>query len=109
VPTPPGPPYELLLDDKQWEQLQALPHESQRKRATAFLTGHASNTPTKRLPNGDLKQLVGEYKGYWQYDIGRKYRLIYRVDEAQKQVLVEYIGTHPRWGRGSNRKRRISS
>lgn len=103
MPTPPA--YEVVIEDEQWAQIEALPHASQQERTVAFLMKYVSQTPTKRLSNGDLKELQGGFAGYWQYDIDRKYRLIYRVDEARKKVLVEYVGTHPAWGRGGGTRR----
>jgi Txe/YoeB family toxin of Txe-Axe toxin-antitoxin module len=92
------PAYELLVEEKHWHALQRLPHESQRKNALGFLTDYVVYTPTKRLPNGSLRQLKGTQRGLWQFDIDRQYRIIYRVDETRKQVLIDYIGPHPDWG-----------
>jgi len=101
----PDPPYEVKLEEKHWAQIAALPRESQQDRVTAFLMRYASHTPRLRMANGDLKELKGAYAGYWQYDIDRQYRLIYRIDEERKQVLVEYIGNHPDWGSGGKGRR----
>jgi mRNA-degrading endonuclease YafQ of YafQ-DinJ toxin-antitoxin module len=44
-----------------------------------------------------LKQLKGQYRDFYQFDISRGDRLIYSVDEVSKTVYVEYIGKHPEW------------
>ncbi len=101
------PPYEVMLEEEHWEALKRLPHESQQEKALQFLWGHAAHTPTVWLPSGAVKQLRGEHEGLWQFDIDRDYRIIYRVDEGARQVVVEYIGYHPDWGRRSSGGRRI--
>ena len=52
---------------------------------------------------GKLKQLKGEYRAYYQYDIDRRNRLIYSVDDDTKTVYVEYIGPHPQWKKRGRR------
>lgn len=99
-------PYEPMLDEKQWEQLKRLPHQHQQEDVLQFLWNHAAHTPTRAIP-GKLKELHGEHKGLWQFDIDQEYRVLYRVDEDAKQVLVEYIGYHPDWGRRSSGGRKI--
>lgn len=59
------------------------------------------------MPNGALKELKGEHRGLWQFDIDRDYRIIYRIDDEAKQILIEYIGYHPDWGRKTSGGRRI--
>ena len=36
----------------------------------------------------------GRFKGYFAYEIGRSYRLIYRVIDRQKIVLLVVVGDH---------------
>ena len=36
----------------------------------------------------------GRFKGYFAYEIGRSYRLIYRVVNRQKIVLLVVVGDH---------------
>ena len=62
----------------------------------AFLRDHVSQTPTTHVP-GKLKQLRGEYRAYYQFSVDRRRRVIYRVDEQEKTVFIEYVGAHPDW------------
>ena len=66
-------------------------------KATEMLAGHISRTPKKMIP-GLLKVLVGEHKGLYQLKLAGRNRLIYRVDDDEIVVYVEYVGSHPRWG-----------
>lgn len=100
-------PYTVQLEDKHWKALEALPQPSQQEKAISFLTQYLPQTPKKLLPNGALKELHGEHKGIWQFDIDRSYRILYTVDEGAHEVNIEYIGSHPGWGRNSSGKRRI--
>ena len=36
----------------------------------------------------------GRFKGYLAYEIGRSYRLIYRVVDRQKIILLVVVGDH---------------
>ena len=36
----------------------------------------------------------GRFKGYFAYEIGRSYRLIYKVINQQKIVLLVVVGDH---------------
>jgi len=38
--------------------------------------------------------LHGEWKGCYSYEIGLKYRLIYRVDVERKEIEFLAVGTH---------------
>jgi mRNA-degrading endonuclease YafQ of YafQ-DinJ toxin-antitoxin module len=67
-------------------------------RVMAFLRDHASTQPTTPLP-GRLKQLRGQWRDYWQFDVSQSIRLIYRVDEELHTVFLEYLGEHPSWSR----------
>ena len=109
MPSEPRLPYEVMIDEQQWAQIEALPNDSLKERATTFLVGHARLAPRERLASGSLKELQGEYKGYWQLDLDRKHRLIYTVDDQERRVYVQYVGAHPDWGRGPSRGRRIRS
>jgi mRNA-degrading endonuclease RelE of RelBE toxin-antitoxin system len=51
---------------------------------------------TKAL--GILKKLRPPYRGILQYDITKdEYRVWYRVDRANKSVIIKYAGSHPNW------------
>ena len=45
----------------------------------------------------NLKRLSGLYRDYWQFDVTRGLRLIYRVFEDERLVDIEHIGQHPEW------------
>ena len=96
----PPPPYTLNMTDDHWRAIERLPHHAQQVDAMDFLMTYVVYTPARHLPNGDLKELKGEHKGLWQYDIDRDYRIVYRIDEALRTVTVEYVGHHPEWGKG---------
>lgn len=104
---PERPPYMPQLTEEHWEAIQRLPHPAQRVDAVEFLMKYVSHTPRQRKANGSLKELKGEHRGLWQYDIDRQYRIIYRIDDEAREILVEYIGSHPDWGRRSSGSRRI--
>ena len=72
-------------------------------RLMKFLGGHASQSPTTSIP-GSLKELKGDWKGYWQYDVSMDIKLIYRVDEESRTVYVDYLGPHPEWKRSADRQ-----
>jgi len=62
----------------------------------------------------ELRRVLGsppsgryEHRGLWQYDIDRGYRIIYRIDDEARQILIEYIGPHPDWGKKSRGASRI--
>lgn len=104
---PDPPPYMPQLTDEHWATIQRLPRPAQRERAVDFLMKYVPHTPRQRMPNGALKELKGEHRGLWQFDIDRDYRIIYRIDDEAKQILIEYIGYHPDWGRKTSGGRRI--
>lgn len=107
MPEQPKPPYELMISEEHWKAIEALPHKSQQEDAIDFLMKYVPYTPKQRLANGDLKELKGEHKGFWQYDIDRDYRIIYKIDDNARTVNIEYIGYHPDWGRRSGGGGRI--
>ncbi len=94
----PKPPYEVRLTEEDWDKLKKLPRESQQEQAFTYLWGPISYAPTASIP-GKIKALKEEYRGLYELVIGDGYRIIYRVDEAAKQVLIEEIGPHPDWRR----------
>lgn len=93
---PQKPPYEVVLTEDDWEAIKRLPRESQQVETFKWLWGHVSQTPAMSVP-GKVKQLKGAFSHLHQLDIGDGYRIIYRVDEAEKRVYVEEIGSHPDW------------
>jgi len=99
-PTPKGK-YKVEVEDEAWTGLASLSKSAQEK-VTALWRDHLQHTPKLRIP-GKLKELKGEYKGNYQYDISKSERMIYSVDEAEFIVYVEYIGKHPDWKRRQSR------
>ena len=93
--------YTLEVEERAWQALSCLPESAQDK-VFALWRDHLSHTPTQRIP-GKLKQLRGDYRDYYQFEITKSQRMIYSVDEASKTVYVEYIGKHPEWKRRKGR------
>lgn len=87
------PPYTVIIDNRHRRQLRDL---SPRLYALAlvFLNGDAKTTPTTYVP-GKVVQLRGDRSHLWEFKLDRSYRIVYEVDEATRQVLVQYIGPHP--------------
>lgn len=98
------PPYQVQIDEHQWDEIGTWPEPSQ-EALFAFLRDHASRTPTAPLPPR-LKQLKVPYSGLYQFRVDRQRRFIYRVDEERRLVLTEYVGPHPDWRK--SRRRRIT-
>ena len=82
-----------MITEEQWQAIERLPRAAQREDVLDFLMTYVCYWPKRRRPDGQLKELKGEYKGLWQYDIDRAYRLIYSVDEDAKTVNIEYVGS----------------
>jgi len=66
-----------------------LDEEAKRRAATAIERLLTSSEPRK-----EGHMLHGEWKGFYSYEIGLKYRLIYRVDVERKEIEFLAIGTH---------------
>lgn len=90
-----GSRYQVRLDAVHWVTLESW-DERRLDEVLVFLRDHASRTPTQRIPR-KLKQLRGRYRGFFQYSVDTDHKLIDRVDEDAKQVLVEYVVSHPDW------------
>ena len=95
--------YDVRLGDEHWDELRTW-REHDLDEVLAFLRDHASRTPTKLIP-GKLKLLHEPFRGHYQLSVGRRLRLIYRVDEERRLVNVEYVGQHPDWRKSSRRGR----
>ena len=91
------PPYDVRLRQRDRAELRTW-DAPQREATLAFLRDHASRTPTAPIP-GRFKELDGLFRGYYQFRVSRRRRLIYRVDEARRRVRVVYLGPHPDWRR----------
>ena len=91
------PPYTVEIEDAHWNEFASW-GERRLDGVLAFLRDHVSHTPTARVP-GKLKQLRGEYRGLYQFSVDRQHKVIYRVDEQEKKVYIEYVGRHPDWRR----------
>jgi len=66
-----------------------LGEEAKRRAATAIEILLTSSEPRK-----EGHMLHGEWKGCYSYEIGLKYRLIYKVDVERKEIEFLAIGTH---------------
>ena len=97
--------YQVRLSDEHRDMIETW-KGCHRSTLQAFLRDHASRTPTALIP-GRLKLLHEPLRGHYQLSIGRRLRLIYRVDEERRLVIVEYLGQHPDW-RKSRRRSRIT-
>lgn len=73
-------------------------HQAAFIEATTFLAEYAPKTPKKMMPP-KLKELKGDYKGYYQFDFAGNHRLIYTVEDESKTVYVERCGPHPDWAK----------
>jgi mRNA-degrading endonuclease RelE of RelBE toxin-antitoxin system len=98
--------YQIVLAEEHWRAIEQLPNDSQRESLLTFLRDHAQHTPTQRIP-GKTKMLRGILRGYFQFDIDRSYRLVYRVDEEAHEVVIEYVGKHPERGELERRLPRL--
>lgn len=93
---PEKPPYEVMLTSDDRRTVERLPRPSQREEAIAWLEGHLQNTP-RALVTGKVKRLKAAYSHLYQIDLGDWFRIIYRVEESEKRVYIEYVGPHPDW------------
>jgi mRNA-degrading endonuclease RelE of RelBE toxin-antitoxin system len=94
---PPDPdltPYRVAIERGAQRALRSLTPAA-RSRVNRFIESHLKVTPTGAYPN--VKRLSGAYRDYWQFDVTRGLRLIYRVYEDEHLVEVEHIGQHPEW------------
>ena len=90
--------------DEYFDELERLPPAAQEE-LTSFVAHYLTKQPTTIIPQliGKLKELKGDYKGFWQYDVGEK-RLIYLPELSPKRrVLIKYLGPHPDWKKRGKR------
>jgi len=66
-----------------------LDEEAKRRTVTAIERLLTSHEPRK-----EGHMLHGEWKGCYSFEIGLKYRLIYKVDVERKEIEFIAIGTH---------------
>jgi addiction module RelE/StbE family toxin len=79
--------YELTTRTKKVEKLfhQYIDEKIEKKLELLKLN------PRRRLGAHSLK---GHLKGKWACWIGSNIRMVYEIDEINKQIIVESIGTH---------------
>ena len=77
--------------EKAWYALFETNPEAM-ERCAAFLEQTPQDRPAS---GGKLKKLKGRHKGILQYDITDRLRVWYKVDNKDRNVLIEYIGEHP--------------
>ena len=66
-----------------------LSGEGRRRVETAIETLLSSEDPRK-----DGHRLHGSWEGCYSYEVGLKYRLIYRVEFERKEIEFLAVGTH---------------
>ena len=90
-----APPYTVKLHKRARKGLQSLVG-NRRIEAEKLLNEFLPFTPRMRVP-GKTKKLRGAYEkaGYLQYDLPDGCRVQYRVDDAERVVYVDYVGSHP--------------
>ena len=93
------PPYSIEVDEEVWGALARLPTGIQNK-ITNFWRDHLSTNP-HRPPIGGVHRLKGEWRDFYQFDVDRQRRMMYRVDDETRTVFVDYLGNHPQWGKRS--------
>lgn len=95
----PDTPYMIQAPEEYWLALAEL-DDGHQERVLRFLRDQAQHHPRQPIPQS-LKQLRGRYRGYWQFvvSVSTGWRLIYRVDDQNHVVVIEYLGAHPNWGR----------
>ena len=90
--------YAIRTPEDDVRRVAAMPEEARRV-VEEFIDQHLKTRPTARIRRR-LKMLTGdEWAGHYQFDVDRNHRLIYTVNEAAQQVLIQYIGPHPDWSR----------
>lgn len=90
--------YSIQADDSYFEAFVAL-EVGYQNRITRLLTHIASSPTDTNFPG--LKQLRGEWSGYFQYFVSERHgtRLIYWIADDDCQVNIDYLGNHPSWSR----------
>lgn len=99
-----GSEYSVEGSDEYFDGFIALPDGHQR-RVQRFVDLHLRHTPSD--PTAGMKALRGQQLGLYQFMISASHgtRLLYRIDEQEKIVRLQYCGTHPSWSntrRGGN-------
>ena len=74
--------YEVILDDEADDFFQRASPPLARKLGRCFR--QLEQTPRR---HSNIKRLAGPFHGYLRYRVG-DYRVIYRIEEAAKQVRV---------------------
>jgi mRNA-degrading endonuclease RelE of RelBE toxin-antitoxin system len=88
--------YRIEGSDEYLEGFEALPAGHQR-RVKRFVDQHLRHAPG--MPISGMKALRGQHRGLYQFMVSMRHgtRLLYRIDEEQKVVRLEYCGSHPSW------------
>ena len=87
--------YKIEVAEEVWEALAALPPGMQEK-VTSFWRDHLTASP-HRPPIGGVHRLKGQWRDFYQFDVDRQRRMMYRVDDETRTVFVDYLGNHPQW------------
>ncbi len=77
--------YRVLIDARAARQLESLPAEIVQRLDEAILRLGASPRPP------GVKRLRGKYKDGWRIRVGN-YRVLYRIDDATREVRIFEVG-----------------
>ena len=75
--------YQVRVPKKVQKELSKLPERIQQQVINALKK--LKENPRLGVP---LKE---DLKGYWSYHIGRAYRIVYRIDDAEKFVWINRV------------------
>lgn len=81
--------YTIAMSEEYPEDLSRAP-EKVRKSIKRLIKGILLTAPTDHTQS-QIKKLAG-YKDLWRLKVGRDYRLIYRVEEASRTVILMMVG-----------------
>ncbi len=80
-------PYRVLLSRRAKRDVESLPPKL-KKKAGDILRSVVAVQPRRG------KKLVGDLDGYWSLRLTLKDRIVYRVDEARRTVIVLRVRSH---------------
>ena len=78
--------YEIRIHKQVLKYLKKLPPKQKENIKT--ILKELENGPTKGI---DVKQMMGEWKGYYRIRTGH-IRIIYYIDEEKRIIYVDHIG-----------------
>ena len=90
---PYAPNYKIKRSRRARKGFKKLPSQK-RKEVSRIINEYLAVSPRVRIPH-KTKGLHGAYKGLYQYDVDDFNRIIYSVNEDEKTVYIDIIGSHP--------------